>query len=134
MKKHKRPADWHTRVLALLRKNRGALTAYEVLNELKAFNSKIAPPTVYRALNALAERGQVHRLESMKAYVACRSAKQQHRPVLLVCEQCGQVEESPAPQVMSALSDVTGQTGFTSTHQMIELHGRCISCRDAVAS
>ena len=110
------------------------MSAYKVLNELKVFNPKIAPPTVYRALNALAERGQVHRLESMNANVACRCAKHQHTPVLSVCEECGQVDESLAPQVMSALSDVTGQTGFTSTHQVIELYGRCISCREQVAS
>ena len=134
MNKHKQPADWHTRVLAVLSKNRGALSAYEVLDELRVFNPKNAPPTVYRALNALAERGQVHRLESMNAYVACRCANHQHAPVLSVCVECGQVEESLAPQVMSALSDVTGQTGFTSTHQVIELHGRCISCREEVAS
>ncbi|MFT6877695.1 MAG: Fur family zinc uptake transcriptional regulator [Granulosicoccus sp.] len=134
MNKHKRPADWHTKVLAVLSKNRGALSAYEVLDELKVFNPKIAPPTVYRALNALAERGQVHRLELMNAYVASRYAEHQHAPVFSVCEQCGQVEECLAPQVMSALSDVTGQTGFTSTHQVIELYGRCISCRDEVTS
>lgn len=134
MNNHKRPPNWHTKVLAVLRKNRGAMSAYKVLNELKVFNPKIAPPTVYRALNALAERGQVHRLESMNAYVACRCAKHQHTPVLSVCEECGQVEESLAPQVMSALSDVTGLTGFTSTRQVIELHGRCISCREQMAS
>jgi zinc/manganese transport system substrate-binding protein len=64
----------------------------------------------------------------MNAYVASRCAKHQHTPAISVCEECGQVEESLAPQVMSALSDVTGQTGFTSTHhQVIELLGRCIS-------
>ncbi len=134
MDKHKQPSDWHTKVLAVLRKNSGAVSAYEVLGELRVFNPKIAPPTVYRALNALAERGEVHRLESMNAYVASRSLKHQHAPVLSICDDCGRVEEYLAPQVISALSDITGQTGFTSTRQVIELHGRCISCRDRVTS
>ena len=110
------------------------MSAYKVLNELRAFNPKIAPPTVYRALNALAKSGQVHRLESMNAYVACRCEKHQHPPVFSVCDECGQVEESLAPEVVSALSNVTGISGFTPTHQVIELHGCCVSCREQVVS
>ena len=134
MEKRKQPADWLTKALAVLRKNSGAMSAYEVLDELRMFNPKIAPPTVYRALHALVERGQVHRLESRNAYVACRGAKHQSAPVLSVCDGCGLVEESMAPQVLGALADVTSQTGFTQTHQVIELHGRCISCRDGLSS
>ena len=47
-------------------------SAYDLLDELRGKYPKIAPPTVYRALAALIESGQVHRLESLNAYVACQ--------------------------------------------------------------
>lgn len=133
MDKTKRPAEWHERVLSVLKKNSVGMSAYEVLDALKVFNPKIAPPTVYRALNALTEQGRVHRLESKNAYVACRSFPHQHTPVFSVCDGCGLVEECMAPQVLSALSEVASKTGFAPTHQVIEVRGRCVACRDAVA-
>ena len=134
MQKNRRPAEWHARVLTVLKKSSVGMSAYEVLDELKVFNPKIAPATVYRALNTLSERGQVHRLESRNAYVACRCTQPHHVPVLSVCDSCGLVQECVAPQVLSALSAVANQTGFVSTHQVIELHGRCVSCCEVVAS
>ena len=65
--KHK--VDLHTKALAFLRKAQRPMSAYDVLAELRQFNPKIAPTTVYRALNALMERKKIHRLESMNAYI-----------------------------------------------------------------
>ena len=130
----KNPIDWHSKVLTVLQNQKGAMSAYDLLGELRQFNPKIAPPTVYRALTTLAEQGQIHRLESINAFVACQCEQHQQAPVLSVCDSCGLVEECLAPQVLSALSDVAGKSGFALTHQVIELHGRCVSCRDGVAS
>lgn len=126
--------DWHAKALAVLRGHGTALSAYEVLGELRQFNPKLAPPTVYRALSALARKGLVHRLESMNAFVACQCDRHQQAPVLSVCDDCGAVEEYLAPHIVSALSDVAGQSGFSPTHQVIELHGRCNLCRSMVSA
>ncbi len=133
MSKEKRTVDWHQKVLEVLRGSSGSLSAYDVLGELRQVNPKVAPPTVYRALTALAEKGLVHRLESMNAYIACRSKKHRQTPVLSVCDDCGAVEETMAPQILEALSDVAGAAGFALTRQVIELHGRCVVCRDGAA-
>ena len=106
------------------------MSAYDVLAELRQFNPKIAPTTVYRALNALMERKKIHRLESMNAYIACQCEHHQQTPILAVCDDCGSVAECLAPTVLSALSDVADQSGFSATRQVIELRGRCVSCRD----
>lgn len=126
--------NWHAKVLEMLQSRSGAMSAYDVLAELRQFNPKIAPPTVYRALTALSKQGLVHRLESINAFVACQCGHHKQAPVLSVCDVCGLVEESLAPQVLTALSDVAGQSGFAQTHQVIELHGRCAKCRDREAS
>ena len=118
----------------MLQNRSGAMSAYDVLAELRQFNPKIAPPTVYRTLSVLSKQGLVHRLESINAFVACQCEQHQQAPVLSVCDDCGLVEECLAPQVLSALSDVAGQSGFSQTHQVIELHGRCAKCRERVTA
>jgi len=73
----KNSINWPDKVLALLRDRIKAMSAYDVLGELRQFNPKIAPPTVYRALTALEEKGQIHRLESINAFVACQCDQHQ---------------------------------------------------------
>jgi len=132
-KKAKQSVDWQEKVLSVLRESSGALSAYELQSELRKFNPKIAPPTVYRALTRLAEQGQIHRLESKNAFVACKRHQHQQPPVLSICDDCGLVEENLAPEVLVALSDVAVQSGFALTRQVIELHGHCVACRDEAA-
>lgn len=134
MVRTKSSVDWYAETLVLLRNHGWALSACELLGELRQFNLKIAAPAVYRVLTALAKRGQVHCLESMNAFVAGQCNEHQQAPVLSVCDDCGLVEETPAPQVLSALSDVAGQSGFDQTHLVIELHGRCELCRGGAGS
>jgi Fur family zinc uptake transcriptional regulator len=115
-------------VLAVLRRRGGPLSAYEVLGELRKSNPKIAPPTIYRALAALTERGRVHRLESMNAFIACRCDTHLKASVLSICDNCGRVEESVAPELLDELSSVAGQSGFQPARHVIEIHGLCASC------
>ncbi len=115
-------------VLAILRRNRKPLSAYGVLGELRQSNPKIAPPTIYRALAALTERGQVHRLESLNAFIACRCERHHHASVMSICDDCGIVEESIAPDLLRELSRVAERAGFAPMRHVIEIHGVCASC------
>ena len=124
----KKSVDWRTKVLSIMRNASTPLSAYDVLGKLRVLNPKLAPTTVYRVLAQLNKSGQIHRLESMNAYVACQREHHKQTPVLSVCDDCGAVEENLAPQVLSALSDLVGQSGFSATRQVIELHGQCVSC------
>lgn len=122
------------KVLAILRRERRAVSAYELLRELRGSNPKLAPPTIYRALAALTERGLVHRVESMNAFTACRSANHGHASVLSICDDCGLVEESVAPDLLEELSSLTEKSGFQPMRHVIEVHGVCASCGDAETS
>jgi Fur family zinc uptake transcriptional regulator len=117
-----------SQILQALQNQQGPLSAYELLDTLRQSNPKVAPPTVYRALSALTERGSVHRLESLNAYVACQCAGHDQTAVLAICDDCGLVEETVAPEILSALSGVTGKSGFATTRHVIEVHGHCASC------
>lgn len=134
----KRGAKMQTEVLTLLRRAEGALSAYDVLHALQETHPKIAPPTVYNALTALAKAGPVHRVESLKAYVACQCPEahrtEAHRTeahqssVLSICNECGPLEERVAPQIAQDLSGFVEETGFQPQRHVIEVHGKCSAC------
>lgn len=115
-------------VLAILRRRGEPLSAYDVLGELREANPRIAPPTVYRALGALTARGDVHRLESLNAYIACQCDRHNHASILSICDDCGSVEERVAPDLLEELAGVIGKTGFSPLRYVIEVHGNCATC------
>ena len=81
----KRGKEMQTAVLAILRASDRPCSAYELLKSLKDIYPKIAPPTVYRALAALTQRGQIRRLESLNAFISCQSQKHQQKSVISIC-------------------------------------------------
>ena len=115
-------------VLATLRKCGAPMSAYEVLDRLRDGNPRLAPPTIYRALAALIEGGLVHRLESLKAFVACRCEQHGHVPIFSICEECGTVEEAVSRDITNELSRIAGQSGFAPARHVIEVHGQCARC------
>ena len=115
-------------VLALLSQSHEPLSAYDILGELRASNPKLAPPTIYRALTALTDKGDVHRLESRNAFVACRGDHHESAMVLSICDDCGSVEESASSNVLKTLSDVAAKSGFVPDRHVVEILGRCGDC------
>ncbi|MEO1076174.1 MAG: Fur family transcriptional regulator [Bacteroidota bacterium] len=128
----RRSLKTQSQVLEVLRRHHDPLSAYDVIGELRQVNPKIAPPTVYRALEALAGRGLVHRLESLKAFIACRYDECKRASIFTICDTCGAVEESVAPDLIAGLFRVAGKSGFTPMRHIIELHGLCSSCGGGV--
>lgn len=123
-----RSADRQRQVLNVLRKHGRPMSAYEILNAMKGDETRLAPPTVYRALSALMDAGSAHKLESMNAFVPCQCDHADHAPVLAICDQCGSVEEHADPPVLEHLSKITEATGFRARHHVVEVHGLCGTC------
>lgn len=115
-------------VLAVLRQRREPVSAYDVLADLRLAHPRIAPTRIYRALSALTERGKVHRLESLNAFVACQCGGHQQASVLSICGSCSLVEESIKPDALEELGQVVRVTGFEPQRHVIEAHGLCSDC------
>ncbi|WP_415714210.1 Fur family transcriptional regulator [Roseibium sp.] len=124
---------WQAEILRLLRQNHAPVKAYQVLATLRKIHGKLAPTTIYRALSALQERGRVHRVESLNAFIACQSRRDKQPSILSICNECGSVEESVAPDLLNDLSNVIGETGFSPKRHVVELHGTCASCNSRKA-
>ena len=118
-------------VLAVLRSRRLPMSAYEVLRCLREEHPRLAPTTIYRALAALTERGKVHRLESLNAFVACQRDRHHDASILSICTDCGAVEESLSTDLLTTLSGIAGKSGFAPMRHVIEVHGQCGACGSA---
>ena len=70
-----------------------AIGAYEVLDRLAIRGERLAPISVYRAIEALVAAGIVHRFESRNAFFACHAGHEM-RQLVLACEACGRVARS----------------------------------------
>jgi Fur family zinc uptake transcriptional regulator len=114
------------RALELLVQAGGPMKAYDLLDAFKAGGST-APPTVYRALDALVDIGLAHRIPSINAYVACHREDDGHAASFLICDCCGSVEEVPAP-ANAIRAAIARQSRFQPQALMIEARGRCERC------
>lgn len=68
--------------------------------------------------------GRVHRVGSLKAYIACQCDGTQESAVLSICDECGTVEERTVPRLVKNLSGFVGETGFSCSDMSL----RCMVC------
>ena len=115
------------RVLALLAKSKKPLTAYDILGKLQGTEIK-APQTVYRALDALVERGLAHRIQSLGAFVACHNDEEDHGTQFAVCRECGTVLELHEHRICEVIEEIGRKLKFKIEREMLELLGVCREC------
>ena len=118
-------------VLASVAESHSAVGAYEIIERMAIGGSRPAPITIYRALDFLLEHDLVHKIESRNAYVACAGAHADDQPTLLVCDQCGVVDEVIAPATNISLQNTAAAKHFAINKTVIELSGTCNQCRTA---
>ncbi len=108
-----------------------AVGAYDLLDRLaRKTGERLAPISVYRALDALLEAGVVHRLESRNAFFACHTDHgDSGRPMALVCDRCRVVNELESGAIRDAVNATVARAGFTPRITMIEIAGVCAACR-----
>jgi Fur family zinc uptake transcriptional regulator len=123
-------------VLGALGRAERPLSAYDILGEARSGALK-APVQVYRALDKLARRGLVHRIEALNAFVACTAhgeacrgpehSHPRHRPAFVVCRACGAVREFEDRRVADIASAAAG-SAFLVEEVSLEVYGRCARC------
>lgn len=107
-----------------------SIGAYDVLARLAEKGTRLAPISVYRAIDALLEAGVIHRLESKNAYFACRRLDHAtgRRPIFLSCERCNGVQEVDSEGIFEAIDRVSRAASFQPRVKFVEVSGLCRSC------
>lgn len=116
-------------VLEVLRAAGRAMTAYQILDELRDRGLR-APAQIYRALDVLLEREEVHRIESLNAFVACNHRDHGELGAFAICDDCRTIWEFTLP-AEAEITAVAESKGFTTHEVMVELHGSCAKCKEA---
>lgn len=119
------------RVLELVWAGHAPIGAYDIMERLAAERGRVAPPTVYRALDFLAREGLVHRIDSLNAFVGCATPSAAHRAVFLICTSCRNAAEVQDDDAVAGLERAAGRAGFRADSVTVELAGTCSSCREA---
>ena len=102
-----------------------------ITSALAKKGTRLAPISIYRALDALLEAGVVHRLESKNAYFASRALHQpktDRRPMFLACESCGQVIQTDGEDIFAAIDTAAHGIKFQPRVKFVEVSGTCEDC------
>ncbi len=121
-------------VLELLLRRGGSAKAYDLQSDLQARHGRIAPTTIYRALDFLIDYGLVHRVDAVNVFVACNGGHVDHQPLFLVCSSCETTTELHDDAAMAEMIRrvTAASAGFHQT--AIEIKGVCRKCQAATAT
>lgn len=116
-------------VLRLIWSSHKPLGAYTLMDMLAEDQTRrVAPPTVYRALDFLREQHFIHKIHSLNAYVGCNDPQTQHQGHFLICQHCGIAVESGGDSINKALMQTAKALGFQAQQQCVEILGACPAC------
>lgn len=117
-------------VLELVWQSHKPLGAYNLMDQMaEASTRRVAPPTVYRALDFLLEQGLIHRINGLNAYVGCPSPEHRHPSHFLLCRDCGVAVEMDSDSLNQGILANAEAAGFTLESHSLEVTGLCPDCR-----
>jgi Fur family transcriptional regulator, zinc uptake regulator len=119
------------RVLELILGADQPIGAYALLAALQGDRGKLAPPTIYRALDFLLGHKLIHKVESVSAFVACDDVEHPHESQFMICDDCGATEEIQDDAIVQSLRRLGEDRGYAVARQVIEARGLCPACRAA---
>jgi Fur family zinc uptake transcriptional regulator len=121
-------------VLGALLESHVPASAYDVIDRLAGHGeARLAPVSVYRALEFLTANNLAHRIESKNAYIACdRGADCEPGATLfLVCDNCGAAAEASSETLGTLVNTETKRRAFLPRLRVLEVRGLCARCQAA---
>jgi Fur family ferric uptake transcriptional regulator len=113
-------------VAALLEEVDDFRSAQDLHDLLKQRGESVGLTTVYRALQSLADAGEVDVLRTGDReviYRRCSTARHHHH---LVCRVCGKTVEVEGPAVVESWADrVAAEHGYSDVAHTLEIFGTC---------
>ena len=94
-------------------------------------SKRLAPISVYRALDFLTANNFAHRIESMNAYVACDRGDdcEPGATLFLICDTCGAAAEAASDELGALITREATERGFASRQPVLEVRGLCARCQ-----
>ncbi len=125
-----RPTPQRDAIRLLFTDLEGFHSAQDVYAKLRASGGKVGLSTVYRAVQSLADDGELDSIRTDSGEQLYRRCSSQHHHHL-VCRSCGRTVEVAGPAVERWADDVAGEHGFADVSHTLEIFGTCAECRAA---
>jgi len=112
-------------IAAALDSAEGFRSAQDLHAELRSAGGSVGLTTVYRALQSLADAGEIDALrkaDGETVYRRCSTPAHHHH---LVCRVCGRSVEVEGPEVERWAEQVAARHGFTGVTHQVEVFGLC---------
>jgi Fur family transcriptional regulator, ferric uptake regulator len=106
----------------------GFHSAQEVHARLREGGDAVGLSTVYRAVQSLADDGELDSIRTDTGEALYRRCSPQHHHHL-VCRSCGRTVEVEGPAVELWADRVAGEHGFDDVSHTLEIVGTCAGCR-----
>jgi Fur family zinc uptake transcriptional regulator len=117
-------------ILSCLRRAKEPMSAYAILDKVRIAGIS-HPPTVYRALAELMDKGMVHRLQSRSAFIACGHGACDGKFAFAICRECGKVVEIPLSDDDQAALLRLAPKEIAPEQVTLEIAGLCRDCRSS---
>ncbi len=114
-------------LVALLDELDGFRSAQELHTLLRERGDSVGLATVYRALQALVEDGQLDVLRGVDGEAGYRRCSPDHHHHL-VCRSCGRTVEVADPPVERWAARIGTEHGFADVQHQVEVFGTCSDC------
>jgi Fur family ferric uptake transcriptional regulator len=95
---------------------------------LRGAGDAVGLSTVYRAVQSLADDGELDSIRTDSGEALYRRCSPQHHHHL-VCRSCGRTVEVAGPAVEAWADRVAGEHGFADVSHTLEIIGTCAECR-----
>ena len=125
-----RPTPQRDVVRALFADLDGFHSAQEVYTRLRADGGKVGLSTVYRAVQALADDGELDSVRTDSGEALYRLCSPQHHHHL-VCRSCGRTVEVASRAMEKWADEVAEAHGFVDVTHTVEILGTCADCGTA---
>lgn len=112
------------RVYRELVQSGGPVGAYDLVDRLSSEKKRLAPVTIYRALDFLRDAGLVHRLATQNSYVISHGQPDVNAmKIMFVDSKTGETIEVHSTEVAEAVKKAAEQAGFKSVSPFVEVEG-----------
>jgi Fur family zinc uptake transcriptional regulator len=119
-------------ILEILVDKGAPVKAYDLLEEARLLGRRLTPTSVYRVLDYLLEKGLIHKVNALNAYVVCThdsDSPSSHQPLMLVCPDCQKTTEINDIDLLAPINKKLGDLGYR-IGGAIEVHGQCRGCAE----
>ncbi|MCR4667434.1 MAG: transcriptional repressor [Desulfovibrio sp.] len=118
-------------IITLMINENRPLKAYEIIEKMRDNGKRLTPTTVYRVLDFLIEKGFVHRINYLNAFIICKENHKKSPYILFVCSSCENTIEISNKNIIETIQDNINSIGCIADNECIEICGTCNSCLSA---